>query len=56
MIWSVETVLVGESGLKTGVEEEEKPAKEGENLEEQGRQVNDTKIQTEDKVKPVGKE
>ena len=55
MTWSVKAALVEESGTKTGLEEEEKPSKEGENLEEEGRQVKHKKIQTEDKVKPVEK-
>ena len=48
-------MLVGEGGIKTGLGEAEKPSKEEENLEEQGRQLNDTEIQTEDEVSPVGK-
>jgi len=45
----------GESGIKTGLEVEGKPSKEEENLEAEGRQVNDTEIQTEDNVKLVEK-
>ena len=48
-------MLVEESGIKTVLAEEEKPSKEEENLEEEGRQVKHTKIQTEDKIKPVEK-
>ena len=49
-------IETGETGIETGLEKEEKPSKEEEDVEEEGRQTDDAEIQTENEVKPAEKE
>ena len=49
-------IETGETGIETSLEKEEKPSKEEEDVEEEGRQTDDTEIQTENEVKPAEKE